>query len=95
MFRVARTGTTSRLLSSRGAVRRQLSTTKSSNPLEGDNLGWLSTHGYHTLTLALAGLAPAYFIMPDGMTDGFFGKSFGLLLSANITAHSWIGLNYV
>mmetsp|Transcript_28153 Transcript_28153/g.40317 ORF Transcript_28153/g.40317 Transcript_28153/m.40317 type:complete len:91 (-) Transcript_28153:403-675(-) len=29
------------------------------------------------------------------MTAGAFDKAFGVLLSANIAAHSWIGLNYV
>mmetsp|Transcript_4937 Transcript_4937/g.8783 ORF Transcript_4937/g.8783 Transcript_4937/m.8783 type:complete len:104 (-) Transcript_4937:183-494(-) len=47
------------------------------------------------MNLALAVLAPVYFMVPESYSDGFFSKSFGVLLSANITAHSWIGLNYV
>lgn len=47
------------------------------------------------MTFSLAILTPLYFMVPDSMTDGTFNKTFGLLLSANITAHSWVGLNYV
>jgi succinate dehydrogenase hydrophobic anchor subunit len=45
--------------------------------------------------LSLVVLTPAYFLVPDSYTDGFASRAFGLILSANITAHSWIGLNYV
>lgn len=65
-----------------------------SGPLEGD-AGNLATHGHHAMTTALIGLAPAYFLVPDSYTDGIFNKVFGVGLSATITAHSWIGLNYV
>jgi len=47
------------------------------------------------MTLALAGLTPLYFAVPDAYTDGAANKAFGLLLAANMTAHSHIGLNYV
>lgn len=65
-----------------------------SGPLEGDS-GNLATHGHHAMTVALAGLTPIYFLVPDSYSDGFFNKAFGVALSATITAHSWIGLNYV
>lgn len=74
--------------------RRQFSTTGTGSPLEADS-GKLATHTYHTMTLSLAVLAPVYFLIPDSMTDGIVDKAVGLLLSANVTAHSWIGLNYV
>lgn len=47
------------------------------------------------MTLALAGLAPVYFLIPDKYTDGFASRAFGMLLTINMTAHSHIGLNYV
>jgi succinate dehydrogenase hydrophobic anchor subunit len=64
------------------------------NVLEADS-GALATHAHHAMNLALAVLAPVYFLVPDSYTDGFFNKAFGVLLSANVTAHSWVGLNYV
>jgi succinate dehydrogenase hydrophobic anchor subunit len=73
---------------------RRLFSSSSDGPLAADS-GALATHGHHTMNLALAVLAPIYFITPESYSDGFFGKTFGILLSANITAHSWIGLNYV
>ena len=72
--------------------RKQFST--SGGPFEADT-GKLGTHTYHSMTLGLAVLTPVYFLMPDSMTDGMVDKAVGLLLSANVTAHSWIGLNYV
>lgn len=45
--------------------------------------------------MGLAVLAPIWFLMPDSYSDGFIGKGFGVLLAGNISAHSWIGLNYV
>ena len=71
---------------------KRFSTTPS--PLEGD-AGALATRVHHGMTFSLAILTPLYFMVPDSMTDGTFNKTFGLLLSANITAHSWVGLNYV
>jgi len=63
-------------------------------PLEAD-AGPLATRVHHTMTLALAALTPLYFMVPEKYSDGLFNKTFGLLLTANITAHSWIGMNYV
>lgn len=65
-----------------------------SGPLEADS-GKLATHTHHAISTALLGLTPAYFLVPDSYTDGIFNKLFGVGLSATITAHSWIGLNYV
>lgn len=67
-----------------------------SNPfmLEAD-AGALSTRFYHGTALAMAVMAPAYFLTPDSMTDGMPSKLFGLALAANFTAHSWIGMNYI
>merc|ERR1719424_1755678 len=72
------------------APRRKFAT----NPLEGDS-GNIGTHVHHQLSKGLAILAPIYFLVPDSYSDGFFGKSFGVLLAGNVSAHSWIGLNHV
>ena len=63
-------------------------------PLDAD-AGALATRVHHTMTLGLAVFTPLYFLVPDSYTDGAFNKTFGFLLSLNITAHSWIGMNYV
>lgn len=65
-----------------------------SSVLEGDT-GKIGTKIHHGLSTALAVFTPLYMLTPDSMTDGALSKTFGLLLSVNITAHSWIGLNYV
>lgn len=44
------------------------------------------------MTLALTGLAPLYFILPE---DSSVSRGLGVFLSGNIAAHSWIGMNYV
>ncbi|KAL7559085.1 hypothetical protein ACA910_017501 [Epithemia clementina (nom. ined.)] len=66
----------------------------SPSPLQSD-VGPLATRVHHGLTMGLAVLTPLYFAVPDSYTGSVFNKIFGLLLSANITAHSHIGLNYV
>ena len=73
------------------------STTKSSaNPLEGD-AGALATRVHHGMTVALAVLTPIYFIWPidQDAKPSATNSLIGVLLSGNIAAHSWIGLNYV
>lgn len=65
-----------------------------SGPLEADS-GGLATHVHHSISTALLGLAPVYFMVPDNYTDGIVNKIFGVGVSGAITAHSWIGLNYV
>ncbi|KAL3898024.1 MAG: hypothetical protein SGARI_006777 [Bacillariaceae sp.] len=72
--------------------RRQMSS--GPGPLAADQ-GALATHAHHTINLALAGMAPVYWLVPESYSDGFFGKAFGVLLAGSISAHSWIGLNYV
>jgi len=74
--------------------RRLLSTKPSSSPLNGDS-GNIGTHVHHNLSMGLAVLAPIWFLMPDSYSDGIIDKGFGVLLAGNISAHSWIGLNYV
>jgi succinate dehydrogenase hydrophobic anchor subunit len=66
----------------------------SSNVLEAD-AGPLATRVYHAITTSLTVLTPAYFLVPDSYTDGAMSKVFGVTLTGIITAHSWIGLNYV
>jgi hypothetical protein len=84
----------SRLSYQSALASRRLFSSNSDGPLAADS-GALATHAHHTMNLALAVLTPIYFLTPESYSDGFFGKTFGVLLSANITAHSWIGLNYV
>lgn len=74
-------------------ARRGMST-KSASPLEAD-AGGVATHAHHAMTTFLVVAAPAMFAVPDSMTDGFLDKAFGLLVAVNVSAHSWIGLNYV
>jgi succinate dehydrogenase hydrophobic anchor subunit len=82
-------------------VVRQSSRSKSSSAgtsgpsvLEGD-AGKLATRVHHAMTTSLAVLTPVVFLIPDSYTDGVVNKSLGVFLSANIAAHSWVGLNYV
>ena len=65
-----------------------------SGPLEGD-AGNLATHIHHRMTTFLSIVTPIYFLSPQSMTDGVVDKIVGLSLAANVSAHSWIGLNYV
>mmetsp|Transcript_9673 Transcript_9673/g.23680 ORF Transcript_9673/g.23680 Transcript_9673/m.23680 type:complete len:153 (-) Transcript_9673:237-695(-) len=76
------------------ASRRLLSSKPSSSPLNADS-GTIGTHVHHNLNLGLAVLAPVWFLMPDSYSDGYIGKGFGVILAGNISAHSWIGMNYV
>uniref|UniRef100_A0A7R9WPI3 Succinate dehydrogenase [ubiquinone] cytochrome b small subunit n=1 Tax=Craspedostauros australis TaxID=1486917 RepID=A0A7R9WPI3_9STRA len=80
----------SRAALSRGSARNM--STKSA--IEGD-AGALATHAHHTMTTALAVATPVFFLVPDAYTDGIVNKIFGLGLSVNIAAHSWVGMNYV
>ena len=92
MLRSTATRLTQRVHST--ASRRLLSTKPSSSPLNADS-GNIGTHVHHNLSMGLAVLAPIWFLIPDSYSDGFMGKGFGILLAGNISAHSWIGLNYV
>ena len=99
MLRIAQTQSAS-LLARRSvanatatAKRRALST-KSPGPLDGD-AGAAATHAHHAMTTFLVVATPAVFMVPDSWTDGFVDKAFGILVAANVSAHSWVGLNYV
>jgi succinate dehydrogenase hydrophobic anchor subunit len=89
MLRVA--ATRSAVLATRSGTRNFSANAKF---VEAD-IGPLGTRVHHTMTVFLAVATPAFFAVPDSWTDGFLNKTFGLVLSANIAAHSWIGLNYV
>lgn len=80
--------------SSTAAPGRRLLSAKAPAPLEADS-GGLATHVHHAMSISLAVLTPIYFIVPDSYTDSAVNKTFGVFLSANFAAHSWIGLNYV
>ena len=99
MLRIAQTQSAS-LLARRSvanatatAKRRALST-KSPGPLDGD-AGAAATHAHHAMTTFLVVATPAVFFVPDSWTDGLVDKAFGILVATNVSAHSWVGLNYV
>ena len=92
MFRLASSKVTPRAYVA--SKRLMSSSSGNSGGLAADQ-GSFATHGHHTINLALAVMAPVYFLVPESYSDGFFGKTFGVLLSGSISAHSWIGLNYV
>ena len=83
------------------APRRLKSTSASScSPLKGDE-GNLATHVHHKVITALSLLAPAYLLIPLDSSalpvtvPKEADQGAGILLSALISVHSWIGLNYV
>lgn len=57
--------------------------------------GALATRAHHHMTTALAVLTPIVFLVPDSYTDGIVNKTIGVFFSANVAAHSWVGMNYV
>jgi CybS, succinate dehydrogenase cytochrome B small subunit len=63
----------------------------SASPLEADS-GALATRVHHGMCLALTVVTPIYFILPE---DGAISRGIGVFLAGNVTAHSWIGMNYV
>lgn len=67
---------------------------KAPAPLEADS-GRLATHVHHTMTVGLAVVTPLYFLIPESYANSALGVSAGLAWTATVTAHSWIGLNYV
>ena len=67
---------------------------KSNSPLDGDS-GTFSTHIHHSMSTALVVATPIVCITPDSRTDGIANKMFGLLIAGTLSAHSWVGLNYV
>ena len=99
MFRIAQVQSAivrRSVATSAAAIRRRAlsSTPKAPGPLEGD-AGAAATHVHHAMTMFLAVATPAVFMVPDSWTDGFVDKAFGILVAANVSAHSWVGLNYV
>lgn len=75
------------------AVRRGFSA-KAPAPLEADS-GGLATHVHHAMTVGLIVATPVYFGIPESWANGVVGTTFGLAWVTTVTAHSWIGLNYV
>lgn len=72
---------------------RQKSTT--SSPLQGDS-GNIATHIHHKMTTFLSVATPIYFLAPfPSEGSSTLNSIFGTLLAVNISAHSWIGMNYV
>mmetsp|Transcript_5837 Transcript_5837/g.11954 ORF Transcript_5837/g.11954 Transcript_5837/m.11954 type:complete len:151 (+) Transcript_5837:241-693(+) len=65
-----------------------------SSPLAGDT-GRKATHLHHAMTSFLAIATPIVMLTPDSYTDGAIDKAFGMLVATTISAHSWIGMNYV
>lgn len=66
-------------------------TSTAHKPLQGDT-GTIATRGHHMLIVALAGLAPAYFVLPE---ESSISRGLGVILSGTIAAHTYIGMNYV
>lgn len=85
---------TNRTVRSKIQNRIQQNRYKSSSPLDGD-AGNFGTHIHHKITTFLSIVTPIYFLSPNSLTDGIVDSTVGLLLAANVSAHSWIGLNYV
>ena len=71
------------------------STTKRNSSAIAGDTGKKATHLHHHMTTALAVATPLYLFTPTSYTDGLVDKSFGILLASTISAHSWIGMNYV
>lgn len=70
------------------------SSSSNSSILEGDT-GPLATHAHHTMTTFLALATPIVLLTPDSCTQGTIDKIFSMALAVNISAHNWVGLNYV
>lgn len=56
-------------------------------PLQGDT-GTFGTRGHHVIIVALAGLAPVWWVLPE---ESSISRGLGVILSANIAAHTYIG----
>ena len=61
------------------------------SPLEADS-GALATRVHHGMCLALTVLTPIYLVLPE---NNSISRGLGVVLAGNVTAHSWIGMNYV
>lgn len=68
------------------------------SPLQGD-AGNIATHFHHKVTTFLAVITPFYFFAPEAIIpsneESTLNKALGTLIALNISAHSWIGMNYV
>ena len=67
---------------------------KAPAPLEADS-GGLATRVHHAMTIGLAVATPIYFLIPESYANSALGTTVGLAWTGTVTAHSWIGLNYV
>mmetsp|Transcript_2174 Transcript_2174/g.2512 ORF Transcript_2174/g.2512 Transcript_2174/m.2512 type:complete len:143 (+) Transcript_2174:46-474(+) len=72
-----------------GQIRHQ-----SSSPLQGD-AGSKATHLHHKMTTFLAVTTPLYFLAPSDSLPPMADSVIGLALAVNVSAHSWVGMNYV
>lgn len=88
MFRLAQSNTLRR------TALFQTRRTLSDSPLAGDT-GRKATHLHHGMTSFLALATPLVMFAPEEYTDGMVNKAFGMLVATTISAHSWIGMNYV
>lgn len=74
------------------------SSSSSFSPLQGD-AGNIATHIHHKMTTFLAVVTPLYLFAPESVIpsneESTLNKCLGTLLAANVSAHSWIGMNYV
>jgi len=81
-------------------VRSKSTATTNSNSntlLEGD-AGSIGTHLHHKMTTFLAVATPIYFLAPDSLLSSAGSlpdKVLGVAIAVNVSAHSWVGLNYV
>jgi succinate dehydrogenase hydrophobic anchor subunit len=68
------------------------------SPLQGD-AGNIATHIHHKMTTFLAVITPLYFFAPESIIpsneESTLNKVLGTLIAVNVSAHSWIGMNYV
>lgn len=67
---------------------------QSSSPLQGD-AGSKATHLHHKMTTFLAVATPLYFLSPTESLPPIADSIIGVALAVNVSAHSWIGMNYV
>jgi len=66
------------------------SSSKKISFLEGD-AGAMATRVHHMFTTSLVVAGPLYMVLPE---DGSLSRGLGGILTLNVVAHSWIGMNY-
>lgn len=91
MFRYAATQASTRGVTAMKSATRKLSDSSAHKWGQGDT-GTLATRGHHAMILALTGLAPVWWVLPE---ESSISRGLGVLLSANVAAHTYIGMNYV